>query len=124
MLTAACWVALNVPENVSATSMILSAGIAAVLDETHENAPGFTVQLATVLLNALGAAADEVVATRTVKVSAKPWGLSKKTTCMPTAQAVGIRAPTKLVVSTSRGVALFPGFMNCGDAVGLANPNE
>jgi hypothetical protein len=80
MPMAACWVALNVPANVSATSITLSAEIAAVLAETHEKEPALMVQLAAVLLKALGAAPDDVVATRTVKVSAKPCGLSNKTT--------------------------------------------
>ena len=43
---------------------------------------------------------------------------------MPTAQAVGITAPARNDVSTNKGVALLPGFMNCGEAVGLAKPNE
>jgi len=33
---AARWVVLNVPANVSATSITLSAAMAAVLSETHE----------------------------------------------------------------------------------------
>lgn len=82
------------------------------------------MQLAAVLLNALGGAPAEVVATRTVKVSAKACGLSKKTTEIPTAQAVGISDPTKYGVSTSKGVELLPTFMNCGEAVVLAKPNE
>jgi len=65
----ACCVEANVPANVSATSIKLPAAMGAVLPDTHENAPAPTVQLAAVLLNALGAAPLEVVATRTVKVS-------------------------------------------------------
>jgi hypothetical protein len=72
MATAACCVALNVPENVVATSIKLSAVMAAVLADTHENEPAPTVQLAAVLLNALGAAPEEVEATRTVNVSENP----------------------------------------------------
>jgi len=82
------------------------------------------VQLAAVLLNALGGAPDEVVATRTVKVSGNACGLSKKTTWIPTAHAVGTKAPTTYEVSTNNGVALLPGFMNCGDTVVLAKPKE
>lgn len=65
----ACCVEENVPANVSATSIKLPVVTAAVLADTHENAPALIVQLAAVLLNALGAAPLEVVATRTVKVS-------------------------------------------------------
>ena len=80
MPMAACWVAPNVPENVSATSIRLSAAMAAVLAETHEKAPAFTVQLAAVLLKPLVATKDDVVATRTVNVSEKACGLSNKIT--------------------------------------------
>jgi glycerol dehydrogenase-like iron-containing ADH family enzyme len=124
MAMAARWVALNVPENVSATSMMLPAAMGAVPAETHEYVPGLTVQVAAVLLKALGGAPAEELATRTVKVSAKACGLSKKTTEIPIAQAVGTSAPTKNAVSTSKGVELLPTFMNCGDAVVLAKPNE
>jgi len=124
MPMAACCVALNVPANVRATSTKLSAATAAVLADVHEYEPALTVQLAAVLLKALGAALDEVVATRTVKVSENACGLSKNTTCTPTAQAVDMSPPTKLVVSVSNGVELLPGFMNCGEAVVLAKPSE
>ena len=80
MPTAACCVALNVPANVIATSITLPAGMAAVLAEIHEYAPALTVQLAAVLLKALGAATDDVLATRTVKVSENACGLSNKAT--------------------------------------------